>query len=231
MMRIYGIQKVTLLDYPDRTACTLFFGGCNLRCPFCHNASLVRLDARPIDEGEVFEYLKKRKNLLGGVCVSGGEPLIHPEIGELLSQLKELGYDVKLDTNGTNPSRLKELVERGLVDYVAIDIKSSPEGYPAAVGVPGFDVTPVDKSIKLMLGGAVDYEFRTTAVRGLHTLQDFTSIGDWIAGAKRYFIQNYSGMGDILSGGEGLSPFEESELRAFLAVVSPKVEYAALRGV
>ncbi|MGI6203190.1 MAG: anaerobic ribonucleoside-triphosphate reductase activating protein [Eubacteriales bacterium] len=230
-MRIYGIQKLTLLDFPDRTACTLFTGGCNLRCPFCHNAPLVRMDAEPLDDGELFAYLRKRRNLLEGVCVTGGEPLLHPDIDTLLAELKELGYEVKLDTNGTYPDRLQEIVARRLVDYIAMDIKSSPAGYAAAVGIPDFDIAPVDESIHFLLGGTVSYEFRTTAVGGLHTLDDFAAIGDWIAGAEKYFIQNYSDLGDILGGGEGFRPFSNQELQTFLAAVSPKVKYAALRGV
>jgi pyruvate formate lyase activating enzyme len=229
-MDIYGIQKLTLLDYPDKTACTLFSGGCNLRCPFCHNASLVRIDLEPLDRDEIISYLRRRTGLLDGVCVSGGEPLIHPHVDILLAELKELGYLVKLDTNGTFPDRLRDIVSRGLADYVAMDIKSSPAGYPAAVGVPGFDITPIDESIKFLLSGTVEYEFRTTAVGGLHTLDDFAAIGDWIAGADKYFIQNYADSGDILSGGKEFRPFDGEELEAFLAAVSPKVKYAAIRG-
>jgi pyruvate formate lyase activating enzyme len=229
-MDIYGIQKLTLLDYPDKTACTLFTGGCNLRCPFCHNASLVRMDINPLDYDEIMGYLNKRRGLLDGVCVSGGEPLMHPDVDALLAGLKELGYLVKLDTNGTYPDRLRDIVTRGLADYVAMDIKSSPAGYPSATGVPGFDIAPVDESIKFLLGGTVEYEFRTTAVGGLHTLDDFSAIGDWIAGADKYFIQNYADSGEILGGGEGFRPFACEELEAFLAVVSPKVKFAAIRG-
>jgi len=230
-MHIYGIQKLTLLDYPDKTACTLFTGGCNLRCPFCYNAPLVFADTEPLDEGEVFDFLRKRKGLLDGVCVTGGEPLIHPEIDTLLTELKALGYEVKLDTNGTKPDRLRDVVGRGLVDYVAMDIKSSPAGYPVATGIPDLDITKVNESVRFLLEGNVPYEFRTTAVGGLHTLADFTAIGDWIAGADKYFIQSYSDTGAILDRRKEFRSFDEAELQGLLAAVSPKVKYAALRGV
>ena len=240
-MNIYGIRKLTLLDYPDKTACTLFTGGCNFRCPFCHNASLVQNRCEPMDIGALRAFLLKRRGLLDGVCVTGGEPLMHGEIGGLLAEIKALGYAVKLDTNGAYPDKLQELIGQQLIDYVAMDVKSSPAGYARAVGLHDIDISPVNESIKLLIGGAVDYEFRTTAVKGLHTPEDFTAIGDWIAGAKRYFLQNYADSGDILGAAAdgaaadgaaaNFAPFGRLELEQFLASVAPRVKFAALRGI
>ena len=166
-MKFYGIQKMTLLDYPEHVACTLFTGGCNFRCPFCHNALLVtELDGNcVISEEEVLAFLGKRRGLLDGVCVTGGEPLINHDIGEFLQKVKALGFKVKLDTNGTNPGLLKALVAANLVDYVAMDVKNSPEKYALTVGLETLDMEPVEESIRFLLGGTVDYEFRTTVAK------------------------------------------------------------------
>ena len=160
-MKFYGIQKLTLLDYPGNLACTLFTGGCNFRCPFCHNALLVtELDENyVIDEEEVLAFLEKRKGRLDGVCVTGGEPLINKNIGDFLEKVKALGFKIKLDTNGTNPALLKNLVSRGLVDYAAMDIKNSPEKYAATVGLEKLDMSQIEESVAFLLSDAVDYEF------------------------------------------------------------------------
>jgi anaerobic ribonucleoside-triphosphate reductase activating protein len=229
-MQIYGLQKLTLLDYPDKMACTLFTGGCNFRCPFCHNASLVTDLGVPLDTENIISFLRKRRGVLDGVCVTGGEPLLHSDIAELLSEIKELGYKVKLDTNGAFPDHLQKLVGQNLIDYAAMDVKSSPTGYAAAVGLPGFDITPINESIRFLLLGTVEYEFRTTAVKGLHTSEDFDAIGDWIRGARRYYLQNYADSGDILDNTNNFEPFSKAQLEIFLASVKPKVKFAALRG-
>ena len=167
-MNIQGFNKVTLLDFPGRVACTVFTGGCDLRCPFCHNSQLVlQPNHSPIDEEEVFDLLRRRRGVLEGVALTGGEPLLQPDLESFLSRVRELGYSVKLDTNGTHPERLARIIGEGLVDYVAMDIKNSPEKYPATVGIPGFDVSPVRASAALLLEGKVDYEFRTTVVAEL----------------------------------------------------------------
>ena len=160
-MRIGGLQKVTLLDYPGKVACTVFLPGCNLRCPFCHNGGLV-LGPMPaeLDSEELLAFLRKRRGLLDGVCVTGGEPLLRPDLPELLSQIKELGYPVKLDTNGGRPAQLRALAEAGLVDYVAMDVKNSPGRYGETAGVPGLDLAPFRESVSFLLQGTVDYEFR-----------------------------------------------------------------------
>ena len=230
-MKIGGLQKLTLLDYPGKVACTVFTGGCNLRCPFCHNASLVvgAPGDGAIREAELSAFLKKRRGVLDGVCVTGGEPLLQPDIADFLRQVRALGYPVKLDTNGCFPDRLKEMVSQGLVDYVAMDVKSSPAGYAQAVGVPDFDGSGVRESMDFLLSGPVDYEFRTTVVKGLHTAAVLRDAAQSIRGARRYFLQKFVDSGDLI--GSGMSAFSDEEMKMLLDVVSPYVKTAALRGV
>ena len=229
-MNIQGFQKLTLLDYPGKVACTVFTGGCNLRCPFCHNAGLVNTpDAYPNAESDVLEYLSRRKGLLDGVCITGGEPLLRPDLPQLLEAVKALGYPVKLDTNGSHPRALVDLVERKLVDYVAMDVKNSPERYPETVGVPGLDVGPIRESVGFLLEGLVDYEFRTTVVRELHDEDSFRAIGPWLSGAKRYFLQSFVDRDTVIR--EGLHPWDRDHLQGFAALVRPWVPSVELRGV
>ncbi len=230
-MKIFGLQKLTLLDYPEKLACTVFTGGCNFRCPFCHNASLVTAlpDEEVISEDELFLFLKKRSGLLDGVCVTGGEPFIQPDLAIFLGQIKELGYAVKLDTNGCFPEQLKNIVARGLVDYVAMDIKSDAQHYAGASGLASIDYDKISQSIRFLLGDAVDYEFRTTVVKGLHDADILRAAAASIGGAKRYYLQKYVDSGDLI--GSGMSAFSDSEMKEFLAVVSPFVRDAALRGL
>ncbi len=229
-MIIEGMRKLTLLDFPGRCAATLFTHGCNLRCPFCHNASLVtRAPASEITVAEVYSFLEKRVGLLDGVCITGGEPLINKEVFEFMRGIRARGFAVKLDTNGFFPDALSKVLSEGLADYVAMDIKSSPEGYAAATGVPGIDITSVRESIALLMGGKTDFEFRTTAVKGLHTKKDFDGIAEMIAGDEKYFIQRFVDSGDLIgSGYSAFSPEEESEI---LAAVRTRVKNAELRGV
>ena len=148
-MLIKGFQKLTLLDYPGKTACTVFTGGCNYRCPFCHNAGLVtKLDTEIISEGEVLSHLKKRQGILDGVAISGGEPLLQGDIEEFLQKIKELGYSIKLDTNGSFPDKLKSIIDKGLCDYVAMDIKNSKERYNETIGIDNFDISLMEKSVE-----------------------------------------------------------------------------------
>ena len=229
-MDIQGLQKMTLLDYPGRVACTVFLGGCDLRCPFCHNGGLV-LGPMPaeLDDQGLLAFLKKRQGLLDGVCVTGGEPLLRPDLPELLARIKELGYPVKLDTNGSHPERLRSLVRQGLVDYVAMDIKNSPERYGETVGVPALDLTPFQESVAFLLQGSVDYEFRTTVVREFHDSDSFQAIGPWLSGARRYFLQCFVDRDTVLQ--EGLHPWDADSLRAFADLVRPYVHQVELRGV
>ena len=231
-MTISGMQKLTLLDYPGKVACTIFTAGCDLRCPFCHNASLA-LPGRErdvLDTEELFAFLRKRRGVLDGVAVTGGEPLLHPDMPELLLRIKELGYAVKLDTNGTFPARLREVVEKGLVDRVAMDIKAPPEKYAAVTGVPGLDLALIRESAAYLMICGIDYEFRTTAVRGLHEPRDFASIGEWIKGAREYYIQAFRDSGDLIDGA-GLSAFTEGEMKIFADIVRPWVPAVRLRGI
>lgn len=228
-MIINGFQKLTLLDFPGRTAAIVFTAGCDLRCPFCHNAPLVsriRADER-IDVGEIFEYLKKRRGLLDGVSVSGGEPLLQRDIFEFLERIRALGYAVKLDTNGSSPDRLAEVMRRGLVDYIAMDIKNAPRLYPATVGVDGIDISVFERSKELILSGDVDYEFRTTVTSELHTPESVGEAAQWISGARRYFIQNFKDSGDTV--GEGMSACTDATLSEMRAAAKPFVETVAVR--
>lgn len=230
-MRIQGLQKLTLLDFPERVACTVFTAGCNFRCPFCHNASLV-VDIPPqgdVTEEKFFSFLKKRQGILDGVCVTGGEPLLQPEIEDFIRKIKELGYAVKLDTNGSFPEKLKALVEKGLVDYVAMDIKNCPEDYGVTAGVPNLDVSSIIKSVAYLKEGYVPFEFRTTVVKGYHTKESFEKIGLWIQGTEKYFLQNFVDSGDLI--GKDTEGCSEEETKEFLEVVRKYVPKAELRGM
>ena len=230
-MQIHGFQKMTLLDYPGKVAATIFLPGCNLRCPFCHNAPLVtKINlADRMDKADIFEYLKKRKGILDGVCVTGGEPLLSDEVFDLLKELRELGYLIKLDTNGTFPERLRRAVFGGLVDSVAMDIKNSKERYAETVGVEDLDLAPIEESVSFLKSGAVDFEFRTTVVKELHTEHDIERIGEWIRGAPRYYLQRFKDSGDLIKGGftEPKISFMENLQKIALKYVD-KVE---LRGI
>ena len=200
-MKINGFQKLTLLDFPEKVACIIFTAGCNFRCPFCHNASLVtHIDENQnIDEEEIFTYLEKRKGLLDGVCITGGEPLLQSDIKEFIQKIKNMGYAVKLDTNGSYPEKLRDLIENNLVDYVAMDIKNSREKYAETAGIQNLLLDNIEKSISLLLENKVDYEFRTTVVNELHTKEDIKNISVLIKGTKKYFIQNFKDSGDIIA--------------------------------
>ena len=227
-MNIQGFQKLTLLDYPGRTACTVFTGGCNLRCPFCHNADLVRTPmAGPNLTDEVLTYLARRRGILDGVCITGGEPPLQPDLADFLRRIKELGYAVKLDTNGALPDRLAALLDTGLVDYVAMDVKSSPAGYAAAAGVDT-EWTVFDRSIRILRESGVPHEFRTTAVGGLHTPEDFAAIARWLGDVPAYYIQRFVDSGRLL--GDGFYPFSIPEMEHLLTVVREYVPAAQLRG-
>ena len=230
-MRICGLQKLTLLDFPEHTACTLFTGGCDLRCPFCHNGPLVLApEEQPtIPEEELFRFLQRRRGLLDGVCVSGGEPTLQPGLERFLLRVRELGFAVKLDTNGGRPEILARLLEKGLVDYVAMDVKSALGRYGAACGLPDYDTAPVEESARLLGSSGVDHEFRTTLVRELHSLEDMDGIGRWLAGAPRYFLQQFrESEGVIQRGFTAFDRWEMEEMRNRLARWIPAV---CLRGV
>lgn len=231
-MFISGLQKLTLLDYPGHVACTVFTGGCNFRCPFCHNAGLVLPEqlAHDTDEEQVLSFLKKRVGILDGVAITGGEPLLHKDIGSFLRKVKALGYKIKLDTNGSFPELLMELVEEGLVDRVAMDIKNSPALYARTAGTEKPDLAGITRSKDFLLSGTVDYEFRTTVVKGLHTLESLQEAAQWISGAKEYYLQQFKDSGNVLDI-DGLGAFDEKEMHALADGVSAYVPSVQVRGV
>ena len=232
-MFIAGMQKLTLLDFPGVVACTLFTAGCNFRCPWCHNAGLVlpeEASDRLLESGEVLSFLEKRKGVLDGVCVTGGEPLLHAELPDFLKRVKDLGYRVKLDTNGSFPERLEALVREKLADRVAMDIKNGPSRYAETAGLRDLDLSAVTASKDFLLSDPVDYEFRTTVVRGLHTAESLLEAADWIAGTKQWFLQQFKDSGNLIHG-EGLSAFTDGEMQALLETVQKKIPAAQLRGI
>ena len=229
-MEIKGFQKITLLDFPGKVACTIFTPGCNFRCPFCHNASLVMRsdEGDSFSEEEIFRYLQKRKGILDGVAVTGGEPMLMKDLPAFLGRVHELGFATKVDTNGSFPDKLRQVIEDGLVDYVAMDIKNSKEKYPATIGVPAVDMAKICESVELLKQNRIPYEFRTTVVKGFHEPEDFTKIGEWISGTPHYYLQAFKDSGDVL--GEGCDSFSPDEMEAFAAIVRPYVGEVALRG-
>ena len=226
-MKLAGLQKTTLLDFPGKVACTVFLSGCNFRCPFCQNAEILDGSISDISEEEFFAFLNKRRGLLDGVCVSGGEPLIHADIGEFLRKIKELGFAVKVDTNGAFPDRLKALCGEGLVDHVAMDIKNSPERYAKTAGAE-IDIGKIKESTAFLMSGAVGYEFRTTVVKQLHRAEDMLKIGQWLKGAQAYFLQNFRDSDTVLK--RGLSPLSDEELEAFKRLLRPFIPAVRIRG-
>lgn len=234
-MLISGLQKLTLLDYPGKVACTVFTPGCNLRCPFCHNAPLVLPELvgqcdGAISEDELLLFLRKRQGVLDGVAVTGGEPLLHKELPALLEKIRALGFMIKLDTNGSFPDRLIETVNAGLVDRVAMDIKNSPELYEKTVGISGLELGVIERSKDFLLSGKIDYEFRTTVVRGLHTRESIAGAASWIAGAKEYYLQQFKDSGQLIAAA-GLGEYDEKEMRSLAEAAAQYVPSVQLRGV
>lgn len=230
-MLICGFQKTTLLDYPKHTASLIFTGGCNFRCPYCQNGDLVlrpnNLDT--IDLDYLLNHLIKRKNVLDGVCITGGEPTLQPDLYDLIKLIKELGYDVKLDTNGTNPSVLEQLLADGLVDYVAMDLKHTPEKYALAAGVPA-DMDAVKTSVDILMqtSRTFDFEFRTTVVSELHSVSDIAEIAKWISGAPRYFLQPYRESESVIQ--KGFSAPTKETLAEMVTAAEEFVGQAEVRG-
>lgn len=229
---IAGLQKMTLLDFPGKVACTVFLQGCNYRCPFCHNSELLpRQGEECMDTASFLSFLKSRKGLLDGVCVSGGEPTLEPELEELLRSIKALGYAVKLDTNGSRPEVLKKLVTAGLVDYVAMDVKNSPARYAETVGLARIDLSAVEESLRFLLSGNVDYELRTTVAHQLHTALNIEEMGRWAATVgrpKKWFLQAFTDRDTVAF--SGLSAPADEELSAWQKLLSAYAEQAAIRG-
>lgn len=235
-MKIVGLQKLTLLDYPGKVACTVFLNGCNFRCPFCHNYELVEADAESLMEvGELFQFLEGRKGILDGVCITGGEPTIHAQLPEMLRSIREMGYSIKLDTNGYRPQMLKDVVEQGLVDYVAMDIKNGPADYGLTAGIEGLDLKDIEQSIWFLLQDKVDYEFRTTVVEPFHDRKSIEQMAEWLRSvggetlAKRIFIQPFVDRDTVPA--EGLSAPEAVELAAWVEILKPAAQYVGVRGM
>lgn len=228
-MVFYGLQKLSMVDYPGLLAATVFTGGCNLRCPFCHNALLVHADAPAMEEAEVLSFLEKRRGFLDAVVLSGGEPLLHPGAGEFLKKVKAMGFRVKLDTNGCYPHALAALLESGTLDYVAMDIKNCPEKYPLTAGCPGLSLEPVEKSIRLLRESGVAYEFRTTVVKEFHEQQDILSICRWLAGSRRWGMQKFVDSGNLLQ--DGLHSVEDAVMQSWENLAKPFFSETFIRGI
>ena len=229
-MKIHGLQKMTLLDFPGRVACTVFLGGCDFRCPFCHNGELLDGSAPAVmDDQELLRFLKGRQGLLDGVAITGGEPLLRKDLPELLRAIRELGFGVKVDTNGNHPEALERLLREGLADYIAMDIKNSPEKYALTVGLTGLDLAPIRRSVRLLMDSGIAYEFRTTVVDELHEASDFEAIGQWIAGAKAYFLQAFTDRDSVPF--EGFHAPTKENLEKYASIARLYVPYTAIRGV
>ncbi len=228
-MDVSGIQKMTLLDYPGRCACTVFLAGCNLRCPFCHNASLVLTNPEPaMTESEFFAFLGKRKGLLDGVCITGGEPTLRKDLPDFIRKIRDMGYLVKLDTNGSNPQMLEKLLEEKLVDYVAMDIKNCPDRYPETCGGPDI-LRNVEECLKLLRNSCVEWELRTTCVKPFHDESALEAIGKWLSGTKNYYLQSFVDSGDLV--GSGVSGFTKEEMEVLRNCVLPHIPTTRIRGI
>ena len=232
VMKIFGYQKTTLLDYPEHVAATVFTGGCNFRCPFCHNPELVFGDPKEfaMDPQEIFAHLNKRKGILDGVCITGGEPTLQPDLEDFIRQIKDLGYEVKLDTNGFAPKVLQKLLDAHLLDYVAMDLKATKEKYGLAVGIPALDISKIEESVEILLHCNIPYEFRTTVVKGIHEIEDFEAMAEWIAGCNAYYLQQFRD-GDLIMKESGFSAFDVEEMQKMAEICGKHMKHVALRGV
>ena len=231
-VKIGGLQKFTLLDYPGLSACTIFLSGCNYKCPFCHNRDLVFIpeNVTYLSGEEVFDFLKKRRGLIDGVCISGGEPLLQDDLIPFFKKIKKLGYKIKLDTNGAYPEKVKELVDEKLIDMVAMDIKNTKEKYAETVGMneESFNIKPIEETIEYLKKNSIDYELRTTVVKELHTKEDLVEIAKWIAPCEKYYLQPFVDSGNIIQ--EGLTSYSDEELQKLLKAVQEIIPTAQLRG-
>ena len=231
MPAIHGLNKTTLLDYPGRVAATIFLGSCNFRCPFCQNSSLVLQPAGEpvIPEEEVLSFLQKRQGILEGVCISGGEPTLAADLTDFIRQIRSLGYPVKLDTNGTNPALVKYLAENDLIQMTAVDIKACPENYPSLCGMLHPNLDAIRETVDFLLHGKMDYEFRTTVVKELHNEHDFVQIGQWLKGARAYYLQAYKDSDEVLQ--PGFSSYSLEELEHFREILQATIPVVGIRGI
>lgn len=230
-MQIHGINKLTLLDYPGKLACLIFTGKCNFRCPFCHNSTLVLApDTQPlITEKEVFDYLLSRRQVLEGVCISGGEPTLQPDLAGFIEEVRALGYSIKLDTNGSRPAVIKDLLSRNIIDYIAMDVKNSPEQYSETIGIDSYNTDNIKESIRIIMDSGIEYEFRTTLVEEFHKNTDFNELGQMIKGAKHMYLQGFRDSDDIIQ--PGLHAMSDEQMYEVLRQLTPYVQDIALRGV
>lgn len=230
-MNIQGLNKTTLLDYPGNVAATIFMGGCNFRCPYCHNKDLV---VNPVTSPaytieEILSFLTKRKGILSGVCISGGEPTLQPFLSDFIAQIKALNYLVKLDTNGSHPEIIRELLSKNLIDYIAMDIKTDLLHYPQITQQDKIDSKLIEESVSILKNCNIDYEFRTTVVKELHNIENFTNISLWLKGAMAYYLQSYKESDNVIT--PGFSSYSVKELNHFLTIVKPNIPNSYLRGV
>lgn len=230
-MYICGLNKTTLLDYPEHLAATIFTRGCDFRCPFCQNSSLVLPERYPntIPPEEILAFLKKRASILEGICITGGEPTLQKDLPEFIASIKALGLKVKLDTNGNHPDVLNYLLEENLLDYVAMDIKNSLQKYPVTVGIPSFSTEKIEQSVALLRSASIPYEFRTTIVKELHTHEDMYHLGKWLEGAPVLFLQSFEDSGEILQ--EGLSAHSKDTLLEYQTILESYIKKVLLRGI
>ena len=229
-MDIHGLMKMTLLDYPGHVACTVFLAGCNLRCPYCHNSELIDKKTKPLmDDKELLAFLKKRKGLLDGVAFTGGEPLMSEGLEDLIVTIRNMSYSIKLDTNGCFPDRLKKLIDRGLIDYIAMDIKNSPERYYETAGTKHLDFDKIRESISVIMNSSADYEFRTTVVKELFDEKSFEGIGDLIRGAKNYFLQAFTDRDTVIY--SGFHAPEKEDMERYKEIMLSYVDHADIRGM
>lgn len=230
-MKICGLNQTTLLDYPGKVAAAVFLDGCNFRCPFCHNSPLVLTPNQEVSLPweDFFAFLKKRSRILEGVCVSGGEPTLHKELPAFLESIRSYGFSIKLDTNGSRPEVIRSLHQAGLIDMVAMDIKSSKDNYGKVCGLRSPDLSAIETSVEYLMTSGIDYEFRTTVVKELHTQKDFQSIGKWIAGAKVYFLQAYKDSDTVIS--PGFTSYSSEELHNFRELLAQTIPRVEVRGI
>lgn len=230
MIQIHGLQKMTLLDFPGKVAATIFLGGCDLRCPFCHNSQLIDGTASAImDDRELLDFLSSRKKLLEGVCLTGGEPLLRPNLSNLIQSIKELGYAVKLDTNGTHPEKLQNLIDQNLLDYVAMDIKNSPDRYKETTGQPNLNLLSIEKSVSILNSGIIESEFRTTVIKEFHDENAFHAIGKLIKGAKNYYLQPFVDRDTVPN--HNLHAPTKQELQNYAKIMENYVKNVSIRGI
>lgn len=230
-MQISGFTKTTLLDYPGHLAATVFLGGCNFNCPYCHNSQLISSynSASSYNWNDILSVLKKRAGILEGVCITGGEPTLQPNLKYILDSIHSLGLKTKLDTNGSKPAYLKELINEGLIDYVAMDIKNSKEEYAHTIGLSYINIYEIEQSVNLLCNSSIDYEFRTTLVKEFHTADTILDIGKWLKDSNAYYLQNYKESATVRD--KSLHPLDKSTILQYQDILKPLIPNTQIRGI